>query len=151
VAGPEAGAVLMISSLSSSVRELMSTHVVPISTDATLMEAAHEMRVTGVGGLPVEDPEGNIVGIVTERDIIVRALAEGHDARAGRVREVATIEPVTCAPEDPVAAALTLMRKHEVQHLPVVEDDRLVGVISLADIVFQRPDDERGSVDVQPD
>lgn len=129
----------------------MSAEVVPISTDATLMEAAHAMRVSGVGGLPVEDPDGNIMGIVTERDIIVRALAEGRDARAGRVREVATIEPVTCAPEDQVAAAVALMREHEVQHLPVIEDDRLVGVISLADIVFQRPDDERGSVDVGPD
>jgi CBS domain-containing protein len=140
----------MISSSSSSVRELMSTDVVPISTDATLIEAAHEMRVSGVGGLPVQDPDGNIVGIVTERDIIVRALAEGRDARAGRVREVATISPVTCAPEDPVAAAVSLMREHEVQHVPVVEGHRVVGLISLADIVFHRPDEERGSVDVQP-
>jgi CBS domain-containing protein len=138
----------MISSLSSSVRELMSPDVMPIPSDATLMEAAREMRVSGVGGLPVQDPEGNIMGIVTERDIIVRALAEGRDARAGRVREVATVEPVTCAPEDRIDTVLSLMRKHEVQHLPVVEDGKLVGVISLADIVFQRPDDERGSLDV---
>jgi CBS domain-containing protein len=138
----------MISSLSSSVRELMSPDVMPIPSDATLVEAARQMRVSGVGGLPVQDPEGNIMGIVTERDIIVRALAEGRDARAGRVREVATVEPVTCAPEDRIDTVLSLMRKYEVQHLPVVEDGKLVGVISLADIVFQRPDDERGSLDV---
>jgi CBS domain-containing protein len=141
----------MISSLSSSVRELMSTDVMPpIPSDATLVEAAREMRVSGVGGLPVQDPEGNIMGIVTERDIIVRALAEGRDARAGRVREVATVEPVTCAPEDRIDTVLSLMRKHEVQHLPVVEDGKLVGMISLADIAFQRPDEERGSLDVGP-
>jgi len=140
----------MISSLGTSVRELMSTDVMPIPSDATLVEAAYQMRVSGVGGLPVQDPEGTIVGIVTERDIIVRALAEGRDARAGRVREVATVEPVTCAPQDRIDTALSLMRKHEVQHLPVVEDERLVGVISLADIAFQRPDDERGSLDVGP-
>jgi CBS domain-containing protein len=126
----------------------MSTDVATIAVDATLVEAAHQMRVSGVGGLPVEDRDGNIVGILTERDIIVRALAEGRDARAGRVREVATLEPVTCAPEDSVDTALSLMRKHEVQHLPVVDDGRLVGVVSLADIVFRRPDEERGSLDV---
>lgn len=138
----------MISSLSSSVRQLMSTDVMPIPSDATLVEAARQMRVSGVGGLPVEDTEGKIMGIVTERDIIVRALAEGRDARAGRVREVATVEPVICAPEDRIDTALSLMRMHEVQHLPVVEDGELVGMISLADIAFQRPDEERGSLDV---
>jgi CBS domain-containing protein len=140
----------MISSLNASVRELMSTDLTSIPSDATLVEAAHQMRVSGVGGLPVQDPEGNIVGIVTERDIIVRALAEGRDARAGRVREVATMEPVTCAPGDRVDTALSLMRRHEVQHLPVVEEGKVVGVISLADIAFQRPDEERGSLDVHP-
>jgi CBS domain-containing protein len=140
----------VISSPNTSVRELMSTDVAPISSDANLVEAAHQMRVSGVGGLPVQDPEGDIIGIVTERDIIVRALAEGRDARAARVREVATIEPVTCASEDRIDAALSLMRKHEVQHLPVVEGSEVVGMISLADIAFQRPDEERGSLDVDP-
>jgi CBS domain-containing protein len=140
----------VISSLNIPVRELMSTDVTPIPSDATLVEAAHQMRVSGVGGLPVQDPEGDIIGIVTERDIIVRALAEGRDARAARVREVATIEPVTCSPEDRIDTALSLMRAHEVQHLPVVAGSEVVGMISLADITFQRPDEERGSLDVRP-
>src|SRR5687768_7333086 len=118
----------MISSLSNSVRQRMSTDVMPIPSDATLVEAARQMRVSGVGGLPVQDTEGKIMGIVTEKDIIVRALAEGRDARAGRVREVATVEPVVCAPEDRIDTALSLMRMHEVQHLPVVEDGELVGM-----------------------
>jgi CBS domain-containing protein len=139
-------------SLNIPVRQLMSTDVTPIPSDATLVEAAQQMRVSGVGGLPVQDPEGNIIGIITERDIIVRALAEGRDARAGRVREVATIAPVTCAPEDRIDTALSLMRAHEVQHLPVVGRSGVVGMISLADITFQRPDEERGSLDVpQPE
>jgi CBS domain-containing protein len=130
------------------VRERMSPDVAAIRSDATLIEAARRMRASGVGGLPVEDPSGSIVGIVTERDIIVRALAEGRDARAGRVREVATIDPVTCAPEDDLRTAVGRMQKYEVQHLPVVEHGSLVGVISLADIVFERPDEDRGSLDV---
>src|SRR5688500_15124989 len=126
MAAPERTGAGMISSLNASVRDLMSTELTPIPSDATLVEAAHQMRVSGVGGLPVQDPEGNIVEIVTERDIIVRALAEGRDARAGRVREVATIGPVTCAPQDRVDTALSLMRKNEVQHLPVVEEGRVL-------------------------
>jgi CBS domain-containing protein len=129
------------------VQERMSADVAPVAADATLVEAARQMRVSGVGGLAVQEPDGGIIGIVTERDIIVRALAEGRDARAGRVREVATLKPVTCAPRDEVGTALSRMRQHEVQRLPVVDDDRLVGMISLADIVFERPDEERGSID----
>jgi CBS domain-containing protein len=126
----------------------MSADVASIRTDATLVDAARQMRASGVGGLPVEDSEGKIVGILTERDVIVRALAEGRDARAGRVQEVATLDPITCTPRDDVGAALATMRRHEVQRLPVVEGDALVGVISLADIVFERPDEERGALDI---
>jgi CBS domain-containing protein len=61
---------------------------------------------------------------------------------------VATLEPVTCAPDDEIGAALSLMSKHGVHRLPVVEDGGLVGVVSVADIVFEHPDEERGSVDV---
>jgi CBS domain-containing protein len=131
-----------------SVRDRMSSGVHPIAPDASLVEAARQMRVSGVGGLPVQEPDGTIIGIVTERDIIVRALAEGLDARAGRVRDVATLEPVTCAPDEEIGVALARMSKHDVHRLPVVEDGGLVGVVSVADIVFEHPDEERGSVDV---
>jgi CBS domain-containing protein len=146
---PSHPGLLRAISASTRVSDCMSTDVAPIRTDATLIEAAGQMRASGVGGLPVEDGDGKIVGILTERDIIVRALAEGRDARAGRVQEAATLDPVTCAPSDDVSAALATMRRHEVQRLPVVEGDSLVGVISLADIIFERPDEERGALDIE--
>ena len=128
-----------------AVSERMSTGVAPIPIDATLVEAAEQMRASGVGGLPVLDPEtGGCAAIVTERDLAVRALAEGRDARAAIVRDVATLDPVTCAPSDDVDTAVALMREHGVQHLPVVDGAEIVGLISLADIVFSRPDEERG-------
>lgn len=131
-----------------AVGERMSTEVAPIPVDATLVEAAREMRVSGAGGLPVLDPEGvGCAGILTERDIVVRALAEGRDARRAIVRDVATLEPVTCAPGDDLKTAMRLMRQHEVQRLPVIDDGDIVGVISLADIAFGRPDEERGGLD----
>jgi CBS domain-containing protein len=133
-----------------AVSERMSTGVAPIPIDATLVEAARQLRASGAGALPVLNPEwGGCAGIVTERDVVVRALAEGRDARAAIVRDVATLEPVTCAPDDDIDTVVGLMRQHEVQHLPVVAGGEIVGVISLADIVFGRPDEERGGFDPQ--
>lgn len=132
------------------VRERMSGPLGPIAIDATLVEAAREMRSSGAGGLPVLDParEGACVGVVTERDIVIRVLAEERDARFAVVRDIATLKPVTCRAEDELGDALALMRKHEVQHLPVTEGDQVVGVLSLADIVFGRPNEERrGALD----
>jgi CBS domain-containing protein len=131
-----------------TVSEHMSSDIAPIPTDATLVEAAQQMRASGAGGLPMLDPEGGgCAGIVTERDVVVRALAEGRDARQAIARDVATLEPVTCAPGDDLDTAMRLMRQHKVQHLPVVDNGDIVGVISLADIVFGRPDEERGGFD----
>lgn len=134
------------------VGERMSSPVAPIAIDATLVEAARQMRSSGVGGLPVLDhPDRTCAGIVTERDIVVRVLAEERDARATVVRDVATLEPITCAPGDDLGSALGLMRDHEVQHLPVLDGEQVVGLLSLADIVFGRPDEERSAFDPERD
>lgn len=130
-----------------TVGECMSTDISPVRPDTTLTEAAQQMRISGVGGIPVLEHEGTkCAGILTERDFVVRVLAEEREARAVLVRDIATPRPVTCAPEDDVAAAEAQMRECKVQHLPVVERGRVVGVISLADIVFRRPDEERGTI-----
>jgi CBS domain-containing protein len=125
----------------------MSTDISPVPPDTTLTEAAQQMRISGVGSVPVLDQNGKeCVAILTERDIVIRVLAEGRDARATLVRDVATLHPFTCVPGEDVSAAATRMREHRVQHLPVVAEGRVVGVISLADIVFGRPDEERGTI-----
>lgn len=135
----------------STVRERMSTEISPVRPDMTLVEAAQRMRISGVGGLPILDPHGEgCAGILTERDIVVRVLAEERDARAVFVRDVATHHPFTCGPDEDVAAVAERMREHEVQHLPVCQRDRVVGVLSLADIVFGRPDEERGTIAPPP-
>ena len=130
-----------------TVEEYMSTDVVPVRPDASLVEAAQLMRVSGVGGVPVLDPEGEgCAAILTERDIVVRVLAEEREPLAAFVRDVATPEPVTCSPADDISTAAERMREHEVQHLPVCREGQVVGMISLADIAFGRPDEERGTV-----
>jgi CBS domain-containing protein len=130
-----------------TVGECMSTDISPVPPDTTLTEAAEQMRISGVGSLPVLDRDGEgCVAILTERDIVIRVLAEGRDARAVLVRDVATLDPFTCVPGEDVTAAAARMREHQVQHLPVVDGGEVVGVISLADIVFGRPDEERGTI-----
>ncbi len=137
--------------MTTTIRDYMSSEVSPVGGDTSLVEAARQMRVSGVGGVPVVDPgDGRCVGILTERDIVVRALAEERDPRAAVVRDVATLRPVMCAPDDDASTALLQMREAEIQHLPVVEEGKVVGVISLADIVFRRPDQERGTIVLPP-
>jgi CBS domain-containing protein len=135
----------------STVRECMSTEISPVRPDTTLVEAAQRMRTSGVGGIPILDPEGEeCAGILTERDIVVRVLAEERDARTVFVRDVATHHPITCGPDEDIAAVAERMREHEVQHLPVCRRDKVVGVLSLADIAFGRPDEERGTIAPPP-
>lgn len=130
-----------------TVGECMSTGVSPVSPDTTLTEAAQQMRISGVGGIPVRDQgDEECAGILTERDIVVRVLAEEREPLAVFVRDVATMHPVTCSQDEDIAEVAERMREHEVQHLPVCEAGHVVGVISLADIVFGRPDAERGTV-----
>lgn len=130
-----------------TVEERMSIDISPVRSDATLFDAARQMRISGVGGLPVLDHEGECGGILTERDIVVRALAEGREPRATFVRDVASMFPVTCSPEEDIATVSRRMRENEVQHLPVCKAGDVVGVISLADIAFGRPDEERGTIE----
>jgi len=83
--------------MTTTIRDYMSREVSPVRGDTSLVGAAQQMRVSGVGGVPVVDPgDGRCVGILTERDVVVRALAEECDPRAAVVRDVATLRPVMC-------------------------------------------------------
>jgi CBS domain-containing protein len=85
--------------------------------------------------------DGNLLGTVTDRDIAIRLVAEGKDPRVTPVREIASTSVVTVEPDRDLDEALTLMAKHQVRRLPVVEDGRLVGVLAQADIA--REGDEK--------
>lgn len=129
-----------------TVGERMS-EISPVPLGTTLIEAAQLMRISGVGGIPVLNQEGECAGILTERDIVIRTLAEEREPLTALVRDVATMHPVTCAPDEDIAVVAERMRDSEVQHLPVCRAGTVVGVLSLADIVFGRPDEERGTID----
>jgi CBS domain-containing protein len=101
-------------------------------------EAARLMRTQDVGSVPVVD-EGRLVGMVTDRDIALRLVAEGKDAQATPVAEVASADVITVRPEQELDSALQLMARHQVRRLPVVENNRLVGIVAQADVAIEAP------------
>ncbi|MET9905416.1 CBS domain-containing protein [Streptomyces sp. NPDC006476] len=115
------------------VREVMTPGVVAVRPDASLVEAAQLMRAQDIGDVVVADGQ-RIVGVLTDRDITVRAVAEGVDPLTVSAGSVCTPDPVMVAPDDPVEAAVALMRTHAVRRLPVVENGLPVGVVTLGDL-----------------
>jgi CBS domain-containing protein len=116
------------------ISELMTQEVEIIDSKATLQEAAQRMRASNIGALPVS--EGNdLVGILTERDLMARAIAEGRDPKTTRVREVMTPDLITCFADQEITVATRLMHERQIRHLAVFSrDQRLVGIISLRDL-----------------
>ncbi|MYT74314.1 MULTISPECIES: CBS domain-containing protein [unclassified Streptomyces] len=119
------------------VRDVMTPGVVAVRPDASLVEAAQLMRAQGIGDVLVAD-EAGLVGVLTDRDITLRAVADGADPLTVSAEAVCTPRPVSVGPDEPVSAAVTLMREHSVRRLPVVEDGRAVGMVSLGDLAVAR-------------
>ena len=119
------------------VRDVMTPGVVAVRPDASLVEAAQLMRSQDIGDVVVADGQ-HVVGVLTDRDITVRAVADGADPLTVSARSVCTPDPVTVAPGDPVTQAAALMRAHAVRRLPVVENGLPVGMVSLGDLAADR-------------
>lgn len=115
----------------------MTAGVAAVRPDASLVEAAQLMRAQDIGDVLVADGD-LLVGVVTDRDITVRAVAEGADPLTVNAETVCTPDPVCVGPDDEVATAVRLMRRHAVRRLPVVEDGRPLGVVSLGDLAISQ-------------
>jgi CBS domain-containing protein len=123
------------------VEEVMTPDVVMVGPNATLAEAAQLMRREDIGPLPVCE-HGQVFGMLTDRDIAIRAVAEGRDPEATLVRDVMTADLVCCFADDEVREAARLMQETQLRRLLVIDDQRhLVGIVSLADIVMQTGND----------
>jgi CBS domain-containing protein len=121
------------------VREVMTPGVVAVRPDASLVEAAQLMRAQDIGDVLVAT-DGELVGVLTDRDITLRAVADGADPLTVSAQAVCTPNPVVIGPDDAVSAAVELMRDHAVRRLPVLEDGHPVGMVSLGDLaVAQDP------------
>jgi CBS domain-containing protein len=124
------------------VYEAMTPDVVSVGPDATLQEAAEAMRNLDVGPLPVCEGD-RLIGMITDRDITIRATARGQDPRSTRVKEVMTPEAVCCLETDEVGRVAQVMQDAQLRRLLVVSaEGRLVGIVSLGDLALQTGDDK---------
>ncbi|SRR5579884_2183092 len=122
------------------VREVMTREVECVAPDATLQQAAQKMRDLDVGPLPVCDND-RLAGMITDRDIAVRAVAEGRDPKATRVRDAMTAGVDYCFEDDDVGQAARVMKEKQIRRLAVLNHDkRLVGIVSLGDLAVETGD-----------
>src|SRR5437868_8405238 len=119
------------------VSEVMTTEVETVQLNSTLEEAASIMKMENVGAIPVVDEDDDLVGIITDRDIVVRCVAEGKDPADTNVEEVLSHELETIEPDVDVEEAARLMADKQIRRLPVCEDGELVGMISIGDLAVK--------------
>lgn len=127
-----------------TVREVMTPRVATVNTDTTLRDAARQMRNLDVGVLPVQDND-KLVGMVTDRDITIRAVAEGKNPDQVSVREAMTPNLVFCYEDQGLSEVGRIMKERQVRRVVVLNrQDQLVGICSIGDLVVQSGDEQMG-------
>jgi CBS domain-containing protein len=129
-----------------TVQDVMTTNVVYLPIETTIGEAARTMREQDIGDVVVSDGP-SLAGLVTDRDIVVRAVAEKRDPDNTTLREIMTEELVTVRPDDTIQQAALLMRDRAVRRVLVCDDDGLVGIVSIGDLAERiDPDSVLGGI-----
>jgi CBS domain-containing protein len=129
-----------------TAREIMTEGAECASVNDTLVDAARKMRDLDVGMLPICGEDNRLKGALTDRDIVVKCIAEGGDPSSVKVAEFASEKPVTIGADDSVEEALHTMAEHRVRRLPVIDGHDLVGMVSQADVARHLPEDRVGEL-----
>lgn len=129
-----------------TAREIMTGGAECAQTTDTVQQAAQKMKELGVGALPICGEDNRLKGMITDRDIVLKCVAGGHDITAMTVAEYAGDEVVTIGADDSVEEALATMSKAGVRRLPVIDGHDLVGMVSQADIARNLPEDKVGDL-----
>jgi CBS domain-containing protein len=119
------------------IRNVMSKSVHKLPASATVADAAKTMRDSNVGAVIIEE-QGKLFGLVTDRDIVVRTLADGRDPKTTRLSDTCSKTLVSIGPEDDTDRAVEIMRERCVRRIPVVENDKVIGIVSLGDLAMER-------------
>ena len=123
-----------------SIKQLMTKDPIALDCDAPVTDAAKAMDISNIGDVIVLD-DGNICGIVTDRDITVRVVAKGLDPQSTKLSEICSKDPTTLTTDSSADEAVSLMREKAIRRLPVVEDGKPVGIVSLGDLAIERDSD----------
>jgi CBS domain-containing protein len=127
-----------------TARDIMHTGATCIGEHETLQQAARQMRDLDVGALPICGDDDRLKGIITDRDIVTKCIAQGADPASITAGELAQGIPVTIESQADVTEVLRAMQQHQIRRLPVLESQRLVGMISEADLARHLPESEVG-------
>jgi CBS domain-containing protein len=126
--------------MTQAIREVMVTDPVALPSDVSVQDAAQHMRDRHIGDVIVLEDE-DVAGILTDRDIVIRAIAEGLDPAETTIGELASRSVATVSPDDTVEAVIGMMRTLAIRRVPVVEAGRPVGIVSLGDLAIERDGD----------
>jgi CBS domain-containing protein len=130
-----------------TAREIMTADATHCREDTTAAAAAQKMASEGIGALPVCNADGRLSGVVTDRDLALRIVAEGRDPSSVQLRElIDASEVVTIGADDSAEEAIRTMKEHAVRRLPVIDGESLVGMVSQADIARAMPDAKIGDL-----
>jgi CBS domain-containing protein len=131
--------------MAKSVRDAMTEDPRSIGQSVSVVEAARLMREEHIGSLPITDDE-QLVGMITDRDITTRVVAEAADPKTTAVADVYSRDLISVEPDEDLDEALQLMARHQVRRLPVVENGRLVGIVAQADIALRENEKKAGGL-----
>jgi CBS domain-containing protein len=129
-----------------TARDIMTGSAECASVNDSLVDAARKLRDLDVGSLPICGDDNRLKGVVTDRDIVVRCVAEGKDPSSVKVSELAEGKPVTIGADDSVEEVLRTMAEHGVRRLPVIDGHELIGIVSQADVARNLPEDKVGDL-----
>jgi CBS domain-containing protein len=124
--------------MAQKVREIMSSHPVSLPSDATLIEAARTMRDNDIGDVLILEPDGRLIGIVTDRDMVVRGIANEKEARSTSIADVCSPDLVAVDADDDADRAVQVMRQRAIRRVPVMDDGQVVGVVSIGDMAIEK-------------
>jgi CBS domain-containing protein len=120
--------------MASTAREIMTGGVECVGENQSVLDAAKKMDDLGVGALPICGEDNRLKGMITDRDIVVKVLAQGKDPAATKAGELGQGKPVTIGADDDLQELVRTMAQHQVKRLPVIDGHQLVGVVSEADV-----------------
>ena len=129
-----------------TAREIMTPDVTCVGEKETLADAARKMADLGVGSLPICGDDNRLKGMLTDRDIVVKALAKGRNPADCTASELAQGKPVTVGADDDANEILRTMGQYKVRRVPVIDGHQLVGIVALADVARAMPDQPTGDL-----
>ena len=129
-----------------TARDIMTSNAECVSVNDTLTDAARKLRDLDVGAMPICGDDNRLKGMLTDRDIVVKCIAEGGDPSSTKVSELAEGKPVTIGADDSVEETLSTMKQYGVRRLPVIDGHDLVGIVSQADVARNLPEDKLGDL-----